>query len=283
MTNAFNVSTAWHGAASEYRDAVQKLIRGDVRVIVEIGVDFGFSLFTFCIDFPDAVVFGVDSYKEYEHASRAMDHVLSHIKEFDNAVLKMKDSESAYKEWREADKYLDIDILHIDGDHTYEGVSKDFEMWSQAVRPGGVILFHDINAHAASVGKFFDGLEGKKVKVDTGGPGLGIWRKPSDEDHDEEEVEEERKTSTKRSVISEATSLKIALLKRAKQIKELYETISLSDCRYVTINPDRLNTIYNQIDRLREQQKRDSIIFATLRWVLGITNEVEENNLELEK
>jgi predicted O-methyltransferase YrrM len=37
-----------------------------------------------------------------------------------------------------------LDFLFIDGDHTYEGVKRDFEMYASLVRPGGVIALHDI-------------------------------------------------------------------------------------------------------------------------------------------
>ncbi|WP_432409993.1 class I SAM-dependent methyltransferase [Rasiella sp. SM2506] len=37
-----------------------------------------------------------------------------------------------------------IDFLFIDGDHRYEGVKSDFEMYKPLVRPGGLIGFHDI-------------------------------------------------------------------------------------------------------------------------------------------
>lgn len=40
-----------------------------------------------------------------------------------------------------------LDILYIDGDHAYEGVKKDFEMYSPVVTPGGFIIFHDILEH----------------------------------------------------------------------------------------------------------------------------------------
>jgi len=40
-----------------------------------------------------------------------------------------------------------MDFLFIDGDHTYEGVKKDFEMYGSLVRKGGVIAFHDIVLH----------------------------------------------------------------------------------------------------------------------------------------
>lgn len=37
-----------------------------------------------------------------------------------------------------------IDLLFIDGDHTYEGVKQDFEMYNPLVKEGGLIVFHDI-------------------------------------------------------------------------------------------------------------------------------------------
>lgn len=40
-----------------------------------------------------------------------------------------------------------LDFLFIDGDHSYNGVKLDFEMYSPLVHPGGVIAFHDIVAH----------------------------------------------------------------------------------------------------------------------------------------
>jgi predicted O-methyltransferase YrrM len=38
----------------------------------------------------------------------------------------------------------EIDFLFIDGDHTYEGVKRDWEMYSTLVRKGGLIAFHDV-------------------------------------------------------------------------------------------------------------------------------------------
>lgn len=43
-----------------------------------------------------------------------------------------------------------IDFLFIDADHTYEGVKKDYELYSPLVRKGGVIAFHDIALHPMS-------------------------------------------------------------------------------------------------------------------------------------
>lgn len=37
-----------------------------------------------------------------------------------------------------------LDVLFIDGDHSYDGVKKDFEYYSPYVKAGGIIVFHDI-------------------------------------------------------------------------------------------------------------------------------------------
>ena len=48
----------------------------------------------------------------------------------------------------------EVDILFIDGDHTLEGVTQDWEMYSPLVREGGIVVFHDIVDHSA--GAFCD-------------------------------------------------------------------------------------------------------------------------------
>ena len=40
-----------------------------------------------------------------------------------------------------------VEFLMLDGDHTYEGVRADFELYAPLVRPGGVIAFHDVLPH----------------------------------------------------------------------------------------------------------------------------------------
>lgn len=36
-----------------------------------------------------------------------------------------------------------IDFIFIDGDHSYEGIAKDWELFSRKIVPGGIIALHD--------------------------------------------------------------------------------------------------------------------------------------------
>ena len=43
-----------------------------------------------------------------------------------------------------------IDYLHIDGDHSYEGVKRDFELYSTIMNPNGIISIHDTDSEYQS-------------------------------------------------------------------------------------------------------------------------------------
>jgi MMP 1-O-methyltransferase len=44
-----------------------------------------------------------------------------------------------------ADKYQDsIDLLFLDGDHSYAAIRRDYEDWSPKVRAGGFLAMHDV-------------------------------------------------------------------------------------------------------------------------------------------
>lgn len=47
-------------------------------------------------------------------------------------------------QWKVLTKGDEIDILFIDGDHTYEGVTKDIQAWLTDVKSGGLVMFHDV-------------------------------------------------------------------------------------------------------------------------------------------
>lgn len=44
-----------------------------------------------------------------------------------------------------------IDFLFLDGDHTYEGIKMDWEMYSPLVRSGGIVAFHDVAGNYDSI------------------------------------------------------------------------------------------------------------------------------------
>ena len=53
-------------------------------------------------------------------------------------------SEKTIQQLTSALRHKQIDLLFIDGDHTYDGVKKDFEIYKSFVSHNGIIAFHDI-------------------------------------------------------------------------------------------------------------------------------------------
>lgn len=45
-----------------------------------------------------------------------------------------------------------VDLVFVDGDHSYEGCLEDWEVWHPHVRPGGAIAFHDSRGPRGSAG-----------------------------------------------------------------------------------------------------------------------------------
>jgi len=146
------------------------------RVIVDLGVDYGFS--TFCFAYPQiGKVYGVDWFQGDEHAGdrNTLDLVTDLYTELDNEFniknveLIKGDFQKVARDWERF-----INILHIDGFHSYEAVSLDYKTWSKFCTKDSIILFHDVESHYDTVGKFFDELKGYKL-INTGSAGLGIY------------------------------------------------------------------------------------------------------------
>jgi len=163
--------SAWEG----HFDFAINLIRSiKPRTTVDLGVDWGFSMFSFA--YPKiGEIYGIDWFKGDQHTGNR--NTKQHVMELESS-LKNKygidvhiiesDFTDASKTWRK-----EIDILHIDGLHTYEAVSSDFSSWSKFLNPSSVVLFHDVEVFEG-VYRFFSELNGLKL-IKSGSCGLGIW------------------------------------------------------------------------------------------------------------
>ena len=58
---------------------------------------------------------------------------------------------------------IKIDLLHIDADHTFEGVKKDFELYSNIMNKGGIITIHDTDKNYVDNFVELEGHEGDEL------------------------------------------------------------------------------------------------------------------------
>jgi cephalosporin hydroxylase len=138
-------------------------------VLLEIGTAAGGTLYLFPkVAQPNALIISVDlpggtyggGYPE-----RKIPFYKSFARDRQRIELVRADSHNPETLQRVKDVLGDrrIDLLFIDGDHTYEGVKKDFELYSPLVRLGGIVALHDIVRHppetGAQVNLFYDEIK----------------------------------------------------------------------------------------------------------------------------
>jgi glycosyltransferase involved in cell wall biosynthesis/SAM-dependent methyltransferase len=128
------------------------------RAFVELGSHYGVSYAGFCEAAARARTgsrcYAVDTWEGDKHAGHFDEAVYYELKEFHDRryaafseLLKCK-FDDALPHFADGS----IDLLHIDGLHTYEAVKHDFESWFPKLSDRGVVLFHDTNVLSGDFG-----------------------------------------------------------------------------------------------------------------------------------
>ena len=146
-------TSPWAG----HRDFVYDLIRWrQPAVTVELGTHFGCSFFALVQALADAQsrgsIYAVDTWKGDPHAGEYGEEVLetfsTNLQTLEERTadrqIEVKVHRKTFAEALPEFELNSIDLLHIDGCHTYEALKEDFESWLPKLAPNGIILLHDI-------------------------------------------------------------------------------------------------------------------------------------------
>jgi hypothetical protein len=119
------------------------------RTLVELGVHAGLSYCTFCqaaVELNTATrCWGVDHWQGDAHTGDYDKQVLARLESFHQPRYSTfsKLLRSSFDDAGRLFADGSVDLLHIDGYHTYEAVSHDFETWLPKMSARGLVLFHD--------------------------------------------------------------------------------------------------------------------------------------------
>lgn len=121
------------------------------EIIVELGTHYGTSFFSFCQAVKDQKIetqlFAIDTWKGDKHAGKYNSSVYKTVNKIKNKFFKKINIKLYRQTFNSANKRFknkSIDLLHIDGLHTYDAVKQDFETWLPKVKDTGIVMFHDI-------------------------------------------------------------------------------------------------------------------------------------------
>ena len=153
-------SFATQQIAEEFTALMERVKLLEPKQILEIGAFQGGTLSLFSQVAPsDCRILSVDIAYQTQHclAYKNFTHGKQQITCF-SGDSSSQNTLSRVKRWT---KSRPLDVLFIDGNHSLKGVSADFDLYSPLVRPGGLIIFHDIVAD-------FTTRYGKPTPSDTG-------------------------------------------------------------------------------------------------------------------
>jgi predicted O-methyltransferase YrrM len=125
-------------------------IQAAPRTVLEIGTCHGGTLYLWCqAADPGATIISIDLPEGefgggYHHARAALYQAFAKPGQHLHLLRSDSHSVSTLEQVRQLAGGKPIDFVFIDGDHTYEGVKQDFELYRSLVADGGMIAFHDI-------------------------------------------------------------------------------------------------------------------------------------------
>jgi len=142
-------------------------------VVVELGTHYGSSFFAFLQAVEDGLspntqIYGIDAWgvvpgnkwTETEYKTDVYDVFLKTLATYNSKAYPLR---MFFDEALNKFEDKSIDLLHIDGTHTYEAVKHDYESWLPKLKDDGVVLFHDISKtsylHENSSPQFWDELK----------------------------------------------------------------------------------------------------------------------------
>lgn len=136
------------------------------EIITELGVNAGFSYFTFCQTVHDHKLktkcFGIDHWNGDHHTGfydqKIYENVLEENKNYNHfSKLIKKNFKDALSDFDDQS----IDFLHINSYHTYDSLKSDFNNWLPKCKKDAIILLHYVNELKDDFGvwKLFNELE----------------------------------------------------------------------------------------------------------------------------